>query len=108
MLGQVALAAVAYAQGTVHEEFELAVHCLPDALQRLQRSLPLHYQPRVSEALLEPGVFRRTDGALRGRMQRHLDVVPLRDGGVLDYEGVHARLLRLKHEPVRSLQLAVK
>ena len=41
-------------------------------------------------------------------MKWNLDVVPLRDGGVLDYEGVHARLLRLQHEPMRSLQLAVK
>ena len=108
MFREVALPAVAYAEGSVDEELQFASYGLAYLPDRFQRRFALDDQTRVSQALMEARVPGGAYRALRGRVQGDGDVVPLRDGGVLDYECVHSGRLRLQHQPVRPVQFVVK
>jgi hypothetical protein len=107
MLRQVALAAVADAQGAMDKDFQFGIDSVPDGADLLQREFPLQDETAVTQALGETGLFRRADGALGGGVKDHSLGGQPRHGRVLDNQGVHPGILQsLQQTPgLRNLLL---
>ena len=104
---QPAVSAVAYAQCPVNEELHFALHGRADLPYRFKRELPLQDEALAAQRFEIPGPLHVADGALRGSVQRHGDVLPGGNPGLPDDESIRPRLLGAEHLGVSFLLLAV-
>ena len=102
-----AVAAVTYAQGTVHEELQFALHGCTYRPDVFQRKLPFEHQPTGAQGLVPLGVFYRSDGALGGGVEGHGDVFPAEDALVADDEGVGPGFLTGQHHAMHFRELVL-
>ena len=107
MLRQVALTAVAHAEGAMDKAFQFGVDSFPDGADLRQGQFPVQHEPAVAEALGETRFLRRADGALGGGMEDHPFRSEPRYGRILHDQRVHAgRLQFLQQLPgLRNLLL---
>ena len=108
VFGQIAVSAVADAEGAVDEAFDLAADGPPDGADFRQRQLPLGNDAGEAEAFEKGGPLRCPDGALCRGVQRQRKVLAqLQQGEILDNQGVDARRGQLMYQLPGLLQLTV-
>ena len=102
-----AVAAVADAEGAVHEKLQLTLHGRTYRPDVVQRELPFEHQAAGAQGLIPLGVFYRSDGALGGGVEGHRDVFPAEDALVADDEGVGPGILAGEHHAVHFRELVL-
>ena len=107
-LAQIAVAAVADAEGSVHKEFQVAMHGSADGANLVERQLPLKNQPLEPQRLQPHGIFRRADGRLGGGKERDGGKIHFQDSEILDDERIDPRLDQGHHLPAGGFQLVVE
>ena len=105
MFGQIALSAVADAQGPVDKAFQFSIHGIADGTDLRKRQFPLQHEPTVAQAFGKACFLRRSDGALGGGVKDHPFRGEPRHGRVLHDQGVYAGLLQFPQQPSRLRNL---
>ena len=109
VLAQVALAAVAHAEGSVYEALNLALGdgfgYLPDLLQA---QLPGQDQLVEAQGGQPAGLFRCSDVALGGGVQLYLRDAHPQESEVLDYEGIASGFHGTEYAAAGFLQLVLE
>ena len=99
ILRQIAIAAVAYADGPVYKELQFAVDAAADLADLVQRELALQNEPFESQIFQHARLFGGTDGALCRGVQLQRREIQAGYPQILHDEGVHPGLVHLPYHP---------
>ena len=105
--GETAVAAVAHAERSVHEELHLATHGGADFPHRGKRDAPFQDDAAAAEGVEMTRPLHVAYGALGGGVHGDVYVLKPQQTLLAEDEGVYARILRLKHLGMHLLPLVV-